>query len=320
MRYIEPPHLILRKHLIHGERVSSFAVHVAQYSSKTLFNTSLVALEGGVFRSAVAAWSKNTAMCALTEKVIFTDPYTVSPFNRWTTPQLDTYALSIKEDQTLKLAVAKLKEKFLSQTQALLHGDLHSGSVMATEGSTFIIDPEFAFYGPIGFDIGAFVSNLFLNYFSAFARGDAGCEYAEFVLAQTVLFYETFVNDFVALWREARSRGDVSELFPLHVYNSDELFEKAVQAYTAQIYKDTLGFTGLKMIRRIVGIAHVEDLESIQDPEARSVCEKRALLFARKLVLASQESVVPAEYSDIRTVTVYARTLFAAAPSDKWPL
>ena len=38
-------------------------------------------------------------------------------------------------------------------------------------------------------------------------------------------------------------------------------------------------------IRRIVGIAHVEDLESIKDADVRSSCEKVSLLFARRLVV-----------------------------------
>lgn len=31
------------------------------------------------------------------------------------------------------------------------------------------------------------------------------------------------------------------------------------------LFEDMLGFAGAKMIRRILGIAHVEDLESIED-------------------------------------------------------
>ena len=50
-------------------------------------------------------------------------------------------------DDSLKLAINHWKTQFLTNTQALLHGDLHTGSVMAAEGSTFVIDPEFAFYG-----------------------------------------------------------------------------------------------------------------------------------------------------------------------------
>jgi 5-methylthioribose kinase len=39
--------------------------------------------------------------------------------------------------------------------------------------------------------------------------------------------------------------------------------------FLSQLLADSLGFAGAKMIRRIVGIAHVEDLESIPDPETR---------------------------------------------------
>ena len=55
-----------------------------------------------------------------------------------------------------------MKKKFVTSTEALIHGDLHSGSVMVKEGSTFVIDPEFAFYGPMGFDLGALLSNFLL--------------------------------------------------------------------------------------------------------------------------------------------------------------
>jgi 5-methylthioribose kinase len=37
---------------------------------------------------------------------------------------------------------------------------------MVTVSSTKVIDPEFAFYGPIGFDVGALLANLLLSYFS----------------------------------------------------------------------------------------------------------------------------------------------------------
>jgi len=39
------------------------------------------------------------------------------------------------------------------------------------------------------------------------------------------------------------------------------------------------------MIRRILGIAHVEDLESIKDTISRARCEKNALIFARELLV-----------------------------------
>ncbi len=40
-----------------------------------------------------------------------------------------------------------------------------------------------------------------------------------------------------------------------------------------------------KMIRRILGIAHVEDLESIKDTALRARCETNALNLAKDLLI-----------------------------------
>lgn len=44
---------------------------------------------------------------------------------------------------------------------------------MVTSDSTQVIDPEFAFYGPMGFDVGAFIGNLFLAYFAQDGHADS---------------------------------------------------------------------------------------------------------------------------------------------------
>ncbi len=49
-----------------------------------------------------------------------------------------------------------------------------------------------------------------------------------------------------------------------------------------------MGFAGLEVIRRVVGIAHVDDLELIQDRNVRSVCERRALEAGQMLLYQSQ--------------------------------
>lgn len=54
----------------------------------------------------------------------------------------------------------------VESSQALIHGDLHTSSLMVTVNSTQVIDPEFAFYGPMGFDVGAFIGNLILAYYA----------------------------------------------------------------------------------------------------------------------------------------------------------
>ena len=59
--------------------------------------------------SAVAEYCANVEMCRLTEQVVFSDPYRVSKFNRWTSPYLDKDAEAVREDNELKLEIAELK-------------------------------------------------------------------------------------------------------------------------------------------------------------------------------------------------------------------
>ena len=79
---------------------------------------------------------KNT-LERITEDLIFTEPYMVHEHNHWTSPQLDKTAASLRDDWELKGAVIELKRIFCECSQALIHGDLHTGSVMVSKESTW---------------------------------------------------------------------------------------------------------------------------------------------------------------------------------------
>ena len=51
----------------------------------------------------------------------------------------------------------------------------------------------------------------------------------------------------------------------------------------------SLAFAGAKMIRRILGLAHVEDMEAIADSERRAHCEAKALRLARELLVSPKD-------------------------------
>jgi len=313
MRFVEAPHIILRRALIQNQRISSFASDIGIFMAKTLFGTSALALDGGALRMQVSHWSQNIGLCALTEKVIFTDPYYGCDMNRWTSPQLDAYAEGIRQDRELKLAAAYHKNIFLTNTQALLHADLHTGSVMVKEGSTFVIDPEFAFYGPMGFDVGAILANLFMSYFSKSTGSDHA--YSEWILEQAGILHSTFVKTFRELWDAAAAKEDFQgELYRKDIFHGD-LLQQAQDNYLASVWRDSLGFAGMKMIRRVVGISHVEDLESISDANLRALCEKRVLLFARSLVVGSYANW---GLPDVESVAVLARKVYASQPAEAW--
>lgn len=127
--------------------------------------------------------------------------------------------------------------------------------------------------------------------------------------------YEEFSANFIALWNESVAAGVNGELFKAAVFSGPSL-EAAQKDFMAQLWVDSVGFTGMKIIRRIVGIAHVADLESIADAELRSACEKRCLVLARRLVVASRTGLDG--LTDIHALAAAAREGFAAATPSEW--
>jgi len=258
---------------------------MSKFMARTLFCTSLLYKSTTDHKLAVADFCGNVELCRHTEQVVFSDPYKVSEYNRWTSPYLDRDAEAVRQDNDLKLEVAELKSKFCERSQALVHGDLHTGSVMVTQDSTQVIDPEFAFYGPMGFDIGAFIGNLILAFFAQDGQADQANDrkaYKEWILRTIEDTWNLFDKKFTELWVE--NKDGPGDAYLPEIYNNPDIQQLAQEKYLKDLFHDTLGFGAAKMIRRIVGVAHVEDFESIKDAEKRATCERQALELAKTLL------------------------------------
>src|SRR5579859_3070230 len=188
------PHIILRRGLIAGRTYPQMARDIGEYIARAAFFTSDLARPFEHKLDGTALFAANKALVRITVDLVFCEPYFPSARNRHTA-QLDGIVADLRSDCRLKVAAARFGQKFLNQSQALIHGDLHSGSVMVTEGDTRVIDPEFAFYGPIGFDLGAFLGNLLLSWHSQPGHAtpeDDRSSYQQWILAQAGTFSETF--------------------------------------------------------------------------------------------------------------------------------
>jgi 5-methylthioribose kinase len=280
------PHIILRQGLIAGRRYPKVAQSIGEYIARACFFTSDFAVPFETKLDGVALFARNMPLIRITVDLIFAEPYFNAERNRHTSPQLDAAAAELRCDPLLKARAARFGQKFLTETQALIHGDLHSGSVMVTETDSRVIDPEFAFYGPIGFDLGAFFGNLLLSWYSQFGRerpGDDRSDHRAWILDQVKIFWNTFRTCFLELWA-THGAGDA---FPKALFETPE-DRRALAAARADfmdaLFRDMLGFGACKMVRRILGFAHVLDLDGIEDPDARAECERAALAMASTLL------------------------------------
>jgi len=292
------PHIILRKGLIQGHAYPKLVRHLGCFLALTLYHTSDLHLTAASKKAKMAPFLENTAMCKITEDLVFDEPHFAAPMNRHTRPQLDGIVRELRADASLKRSVQELKWRFLNAPEALLHGDLHTGSVMVTAEDTRAIDPEFAFYGPMGFDVGCLLANLLMACCARPGQSQAASEVV--ALQQIEEVWSVFADTFAGLWR-ARSidapGGDVYA--PRLQEDSPELLKQAIEARLAAIWRDTVGYVGCEIIRRILGLAHVEDFESIGAADLRAQCERRALQIARELLTRGDSYATPQELTQL---------------------
>jgi 5-methylthioribose kinase len=97
------------------------------------------------------------------------------------------------------------------------------------------------------------------------------------------VFWQTFRSRFLESWA-LHGTGDA---FPPALFANpadSAALEAARGAFLDTLFADMLGFAACKMIRRILGFAHVIDFERIADPSVRARCEAGALALARALL------------------------------------
>lgn len=265
-------HHIWRSELIKGNYYPLAVGQLAEYLAQVLFHTSDFYQNAQQKKADVQRFT-NPELCQITEDLFFSDPYIEHERNQFAEALLPAVQ-ELRADADLKLAVAGLKHRFQSQAQALLHGDIHSGSVFVAEGKLKAIDAEFGFYGPIGFDVGTALGNLLLNFCGlpgllAAREAAAGREQR---LQDVRELWLIFADRFLSLCHQ--HTRDVALAVPGYA-----------EQFLQQVWKDALGYGGTELIRRTIGLSHVADLDGIEDAAMRTECQQQALVLGRFLIV-----------------------------------
>lgn len=282
MEYLSP-HIILRGKLIKGERVDGLGAALGRFCARTAFRGSDLSMQAGQKKADTALFSGNVELCDITEQLVFTDSYYDAERNHHT-PELQPVVDRLRADPDVKAAAQTMLMRFTSGGETLMHGDLHTGSVMCTENETRIIDPEFAFYGPFGFDLGMLISNYLMAYFSQPAHRSANdlLDYQDWLLAVISETIDAFAEEFKRLWEVERT----GILYPLSLWEDQgQSSAGARDALMGHIWKDAMGFCGVELHRRILTLAHNADFETVDDTATRAKLEARSIDLGRTILL-----------------------------------
>lgn len=272
-------HIIMRKGLIDSVKYKNFSDHISTYMSATLFYTSSLYLSSSDKRELIGRFNGNTELCKLTEDLVFSFPFMEHETNDNINVKDNQEAKKLFLDTEFKERVLELKYKFMTQSDALVHGDLHTGSIMINEKESYVIDPEFAFVGPFGFDVGALLANLANNYIHhSVVTKDK--DFQDWLLVTIKEVLEKFCEKFLNFWKEYRNSALLVD-----GYLDDVTLKKYKERFVKNILRDSVGFAGCKMARRVYGVAGVAEIRGVEDRALRAEAEKMALKIAREFVI-----------------------------------
>ena len=277
-------HVVIRSPLIAGTRLENLGETIGAFLAATLYASSDFAL-GSTAKRRLVAHFQNVELCDLTEALILTEPFNPPPNRNNVLPDLQTDLADLQADGELRSAVAGLKHRFMTCAQSLLHGDLHTGSIMGTEPDEHgnsdlrVIDSEFAFFGPMGFDVGLFLGNLLLCAVSQAGHTPDGLvcqERRAYLKRQMRACWTTFERGF-------RRQLDAAA--------SPSWRETGFQdALLRSVLRDASGYAGCELIRRTVGFAHVLDYDSVEPEPARLAVGRQNLRLGRTLIMGAAET------------------------------
>lgn len=302
----------LRKELMAGHSLpANFAENAASFLTDAVFATSDLFLSPEEKKKRVSAFI-NPELCAISETLVFSEPYCNGKNRNRITPGNENFIQkTLYNDEALKVEVASLREIFMNKAEALIHGDLHTGSIFidntigvpidtnashdknttsepCTEPCMKIIDPEFAFYGPIGYDLGNIIANLYCAWmYAAFTRkkfsaADAFDNFIERIAATIEALPQLFTAK--ALER--------CKTVPL----SDPLYnERYIRRRLAEILADAYGFAGTEIIRRAVGDTRTAEFDAMGQDTHRITMERIIIKTACRLIKRRRQANIGAQ-------------------------
>lgn len=274
---------VWRGALMEGERHEGVAAQMGEYVARVAFGTSALSVDAEELKGRIAR-AVNPELCKITEDLVFTEPHDDIGRNS-VLPANEKDAAEHASDASMIAAMGEAKWIFMTRAEALIHGDLHTGSVMVKHGAddgvarSKAFDSEFAFYGPIAFDLGALFANYCLSAARFVALGNE--ELVRWNLALVEQTWGAFEETFRSLYPD---RADA------RVWGA-ELEDSLVATW----WEQSILFSTAKMSRRIVGLAKVADIETL-DEDLREGAARGVLHLARSLARDRSSLEGPDQY------------------------
>lgn len=265
----------MRYELINRIKFHNFSEEVSEFLTNVLLPTTDLVLDRATKKERVKVFT-NIEMCDISEDLVFTEPYyDYKNQNIITFENQEFIKKVLYDNEALHTKVAWLRNNFMNNPQGLIHGDLHTGSIFINKSGIKVIDPEFAFYGPIGYDIGNVLAHLFFPLVLNLYNENYDSDFHIWITKSIEEVYNKTKEKLYIIY-------DNTVTFPLYKNNE---FKKQ---YIDGVMKDSLGYVGTEIIRRVVGDSKVKELSLFDNNQDKVKAERLLINFAIKMITKNE--------------------------------
>lgn len=266
---------IVRFQMNKSVKFPKLAAQAAEYLAKTHFYTSEYYLTVSEFRKLTSHFM-NDQMRFIFDTHAFITKQEGSAYGGDMDPAYESFLKNIVLDPEIVRARYLMREAYMKKGETFIHGDFHTSNIFADQEEMKVIDMEYTFCGPIGYDAGYLASHFLSQYICAIFRPfDSEAEREDFryyCLNSISELWEEYFRHFFECWDK-----DAKDFYRNVPGLKDDLKK--------QWLADIIGFCANANMSRCSGDIGYPEYDELTNEEDRKHAVAMSILIDRNLLL-----------------------------------
>lgn len=279
-----------------------FASQAADFLARTHFYSSEFYLDTEQFRELDVHFT-NHKMRDIFDNLVFLssdgDKYTEGlPLSE----EVKSFIKDIVFDSDMILARYQLRDKFMSKSEALLHADFHTSNIFLGEDEMKVIDMEYAFCGPMSFDLGYLQGNLISQYICAefrdYDKEEDKLKFQSYILSTMKCLFDKYCEIFFTCWdKDAKV-----------VYKNVPGLKEHLKE---QMLHDMIGYCGTANLFRVVSDIDFPEYSALPEKKDEYNALGASVVIDHKMIVNRNSYLSTDNWIDdmIKTLKVYCNIL-----------
>ena len=263
----------VRFQLIKENQIPDLGREVGHFLARSAFYTSEFFLDRAKFRNLQTQF-ENTELQQIMEDGIFLNRFGTDldqeAYHKWERFR------QITDDPACQTNRLALRRTFMTHADCLIHADFHTSNVFLSDQGLKMLDFEFSFMGPFGYDMGYFTGSLIAAYcaacFKEYPSEQERQQCKVYLLSTIKMLFESYNHTFLSCWK-ADAKPE---------YRDQEGFQDIL---LKEMLRDSVGYTAITNWCRTTDIWSLPEYRAIEDEDARRYAMAMAVLLDHELIL-----------------------------------